>query len=267
MKSDLRYAWRAIWKSPATTIGAMLALAVGLGATTMIFGLLNAVLLRPLPFPHAERLVEIWGTVQREQVERRGASLPDYFDWRDRSSSYDGMAARLGGGFILYGAGEPELVNAEIIDGPYFELLGISAMAGRVFQPNDHRLGAPPVAVIGERLWEERFNRSATAIGRSVQLDSRVFTIVGVVPATFRGRSDQAAVWTPVVSSFPADALKQRGNRSFPVLARIKEGVALETAQAEMTTINAQLASTYPQTNERRSADVSPLANEVFQNV
>ena len=267
MTTDLRYAWRAIWKSPATTIGAVLALALGMGATTMIFGLLNAVLLRPLPFPESDRLVEIFGNVQRERVERRGASFPDYFDWRDRSQSFDGMAARLNRGFIAYGAGEPELVNGEIVDGPYFELLGVPALAGRIFQPSDHRPGAAPVAVINERFWEQRFNRSGETIGRTLQLDSRVFTIVGVVPARFQGRGDQALVWTPAVSSLPPETLKARGNRSFPVLARVKQGIDLAAAQAEMTTINLQLQTAYFATNERRSAEVSPLANEVFQNV
>ena len=267
MGSDLRYAWRAIWKSPTTTIGAVLALALGIGATTTIFGLLNAVLLRPLPYPDADRLVEIFGTVQRQQVERRGTSFPDYFDWRDRSTSYDGMAAWLSNGFIAYGAGEPQLVNAEVVDGPYFELLGVSAIAGRVFQAADHQPGAASVAVIGERFWEERFGRSTEAIGRSLQLNSRVFTIVGVVPGRFRGRSDQAVVWTSVRGTFPPDALTQRGNRGFPALARVRSGVSLEQAQAEMTTINAQLEKEYPATNEMRSALVSPLANEVFQNV
>ena len=267
MNSDLKYAWRSIWKSPATTIGAMLALALGLGATTVIFGLFNAVLLRPLPYPHADRLVEIFGTVQREQTERRGTSFPDFFDWRDQSKSYDGMAAWMGSGFILYGAGQPELVRAEVVDGPYFELLGVQAVSGRLFVDSDHRPGASPVAVIGERLWEERFNRAAEAIGRTLQLDSRVFTIVGVAPSRFRGRSDQAVVWTPVRTSFSPDSLNQRGNRGFPALARLKEGVNLESAQAEMFAINAQLERAYFSTNEKRSAEVSPLANEVFRNV
>jgi predicted permease len=265
--SDLRYAWRAIWKSPTTTIGAMLALALGVGATTTIFGLLNAVLLRPLPYPDADRLVEIFGTVQREQLERRGASFPDFYDWRDRSQSYDGMAAWLTGGFIAYGAGEPQLVNAEIVDGPYFELLGVTAVAGRLLHDADHRPGTPPIAVIGERLWDERFGRAADAIGKAIQLDSRVYTIVGVAPARFRGRSDRADVWMPARAAFSPDALAQRGNRSFPGLARLKPGVTLPQAQAEMTTINAQLERAYPATNEKRSAQVSPLANEVFQNV
>ena len=177
------------------------------------------------------------------------------------------MAAWMGAGFIIYGAGEPELVRAEIVDGPYFDLLGVQAVTGRLLGDADHRPGASPVAVISERLWEERFNRSAEAIGRTLQLDSRAFTIVGVAPSRFRGRSDQAVVWTPARSTFPPNALNQRGNRSFPALARLKEGVSLESAQAEMLAINAQLERAYFSTNEKRSAVVSPLANEVFQNV
>ena len=245
----------------------MLALALGIGATTTIFGLLNAVLLRPLPYPDADRLVEIVGTVQRERVERRGASFPDFFDWRDRSQSYDGMAAWLSGGSIAYGAGEPQLVNSEVVDGPYFELLGVRPIAGRVLQDADYRPGAVPVVVIGERLWEDRFGRAGDAIGRSLQIDSRVFTIVGVVPARFLGRSDQADVWTPARTTYPPEMFNQRGNRSFLAVARLKQGVSQPQAQAEMNAINAQLEQAYFATNEKRSALVSPLAVQVFQNV
>jgi putative ABC transport system permease protein len=267
MGSDLRYAWRSIWKSRATSLGAMLALALGVGATTTIFGLVNAVLLRPLPYPHSERLVEIWGNVQREVVERRGASFPDYFDWSKESKSFDGMAAWLTGGFIVYGAGEPTQVSSETIDGPYFELLGVTPIVGRLFQQTDHRADATPVAVIGERMWEERFGRAPDAIGRSLQLGSRVFTVIGVVPAAFRGRSDQAEVWTPAWTTFPPAALADRGSRSFPALARLKEGVSIEAAQAEMNVISARLEKMYFATNEKRGAEVASLASQVFQNI
>ncbi|MDQ3441752.1 MAG: ABC transporter permease, partial [Planctomycetota bacterium] len=245
----------------------MLALALGIGATTAIFGLVNAVVLRPLPYPHAERLVEVWGNVQRDAIERRGASFPDYFDWRDQSRSYDGMAAWVTGGFLIYGAGEPELVNAEMVDGPYFELLGVRPVLGRVLQTSDHRAEAAPVVVIGERLWEQRFNRSADVVGRTLQLDSRVFTVVGVAPAAFAGRSDQAVVWTPAWTSLSPATLTGRGNRSFPVLARLKDGVTAAAAQAELSVISAQLERAHFATNEKRAAEVAPLAGEVFQNI
>jgi ABC-type antimicrobial peptide transport system permease subunit len=266
MSSDLRDAWRAIWKSPSTSVGAMLALALGIGATTTIFGLLNAVLLRPLPYPEADRLVEIWGTVQRQQVERRGTSVPDYLDWQKQTRSFDGMAAWISSTFIAYGQGDPALVNGELIDGPYLDLLGARTIAGRLFQPEDHKPGAPLVAVLGEKLWEQRFNRGHDAVGKSIQLDSRVYTIVGVVPASFRGRSDTSEVWINLVPSAPGQ-ISNRGSRGFAPIARLAPGVTLAAAQAEMNTVCAQLEKAYPETNEKRYAQVSPLANEIFQTI
>ena len=159
------------------------------------------------------------------------------------------------------------MVNGETVDGPYFELLGGRAIQGRLFQAEDHKAGAPPVAVIGEKLWEQRFDRRGDAIGRSLQLDSRVYTIVGVVPATFRGRSDSGEVWTTVMGSVPPAALKQRGSRGFAPIARLREGVTLAAAQADMDALSAQLEQAFPETNEKRSAQVSPLANEIFQQI
>ena len=245
----------------------MLALALGIGATTTIFALFNAVLLRPLPFPDSDRLVELWGTVQREQTERRGTSFPDYFDWRDRTHSFDGMAAWIDTGFVAYGEGEPTRVNAEIVDGPYFELLGVRPLVGRLFQPDDHRANATPVTVIGERFWEQRFSRNRDIIGRSLQLDARVFTIIGVVPAGFTGRSDQAVIWTPVKTTIPPGELEARGSRGFAPIARLAAGVSVGSAQADLTAVCAQLEREHPDTNERRSAEVAPLADEIFQTV
>jgi predicted permease len=267
MVSDFRYAWRSLRKSPAITAGAVLALALGIGATTTVFTLLNAVLLRPLPFPDSERLVEIWGTVARQQVERRGASYPDFYDWQERSTSFDGMASWSPGTAILYGAGEPEPVAGELIDGPYFDLMGVRAIAGRTLGASDHRPEAPAVAVIGERLWERRFGRRADIVGQSLQFDIRLYEVVGVVPASFRGRSDAAEVFVNVRGALSAAAVEARGNRGFAVLARLAPGVTREAAQAEMDGINAQLAAAYPQTNEARAAEVSPLADEVFGGV
>ncbi|HTH23939.1 MAG TPA: hypothetical protein VL919_02465, partial [Vicinamibacterales bacterium] len=113
--SDLRYAWRALWKSPITTLGAMLALALGIGATTTMFGLLNAVALRPLPYPESDRLVELWGNVERQVVERRGTSIPDYLDWKAKTTSFDQFSAWSYNGFIMYGNGAPERISGEVV--------------------------------------------------------------------------------------------------------------------------------------------------------
>jgi predicted permease len=268
MANDLRYAWRAMWKSPATTLGAMLALALGIGATTAVFGLFSAVLLRPLPYPHPERLVELYGNTQREVVERRGTSLPDFVDWRDQSQSFDGMALWTTTTPILYGSGEPESVNGEVISGPYFELLGAEPILGRVLVASDDERGggARPV-VISERLWERRFGRNPAVVGRSIQLNANVFTIVGVVGANVRGRSDRAEIWTTAAAVFPPNVVDERGNRGFPVLARLKSGVSVTVAQAELDAICRRLEQAYPQTNEKRGVEVAPLAREVFGDV
>ncbi len=264
MISDLRFAWRALWKSPTTTLGAMLALALGIGATTTMFGLLNAVALRPLPYPESDRLVELWGNVERQTVERRGTSIPDYLDWRAKTTSFDLMSAWSQNSFIRYGSGEPERISGEVVAGDYFDVLGVGPLLGRTLTPADDDGNAPLVAVIGERLWERAFGRNADVIGRSMQLGTQVYTIVGVAPASFTGRSDASEVWVSMIASTPPQGRAQRGSRGFPALARLAPGVSLTAAQADVTTVAKQLEQAYPQTNEKRGIEVSPLVNEVF---
>ncbi|MGH9387555.1 MAG: ABC transporter permease [Vicinamibacterales bacterium] len=263
MTGDLRFAWRTLWKNPTTTLGAMLALALGIGATTTMFGLLNAVALRPLPYPNADRIVELWGNVERQAVERRGTSIPDYLDWADRSRSFDLMSAWSNTTFIRYGSGAPEQISAELVAGDYFAILGGEPMAGRMLGKSDDPQGSPLVAVIGERLWERAFGRRADAAGQSIRLDSQVFSVVGVVPAAFKGRSDASEVWVSMIAH-PSSAKPSRGSRGFAALARLAPGVSEEAAQAEISGVAAQLAQAYPDTNEKRGVEVSSLANEVF---
>jgi predicted permease len=264
MTNDLRYAWRALWKSPTTTLGAMLALALGIGATTTMFGLLNAVAFRPLPYPESHRLVELWGNVERQVVERRGTSIPDYLDWKAKSTSFDLMSAWGGASFILYGSGTPERLTGETVAGEYFAVLGVEPLLGRALTSADDAGDAPLAAVIGERLWERTFGRRGDIIGATVQLNNQAFTIVGVAPASFTGRSDTSEVWVSMIASVPPQARAARGSRGFPALARLAPGVSIERAQAEITTVAQQLAQAYPATNDKRGVEVSPLSAEVF---
>ena len=264
MMSDLRYAWRALWKSPTTTLGAMLALALGIGATTTMFGLLNAVALRPLPYPESDRLVELWGNVERQVVERRGTSIPDYLDWKTKSRSFDLMSAWSDGGFIMYGSGAPERIGGETVAGEYFAALGVEPILGRALTSADDAAEAPLVAVIGEQLWNRAYGHAPDVLGQSIRLNNQVFTIVGVAPARFKGRSDAGEVWISMIASAPPQARAARGNRGFPALARLAPGISLVHAQAEVNTVAQQLAQAYPETNDKRGIEVSPLANEVF---
>ncbi len=264
MISDLRYAWRALWKSPTTTLGAMLALALGIGATTTMFGLLNAVALRPLPYPESDRLVELWGNVERQVLERRGTSIPDYLDWKAKSKSFDFFSAWSDGGFIMYGGGAPERLSGETVAGDYFSVLGVEPLLGRALTSADDAPEAPLAAVISEPLWNRAYGRAPDAIGKSIRLNNQVFTIVGVAPAAFKGRSDASEVWISMIASLPPQARAARGNRGFPALARLGPGVSIEQAQADVTNVAQQLAQAYPDTNEKRGVEVSSLANEVF---
>jgi predicted permease len=264
MTSDLRFAWRALWKSPSTTLGAMLALALGIGATTTMFGMLNAVALRPLPYPEQHRIVELWGNVERQAVERRGTSIPDYLDWKSKIRSFDLMSAWSQSGMIRYGSGEPERLSGEFVAGEYFDVLGVKPILGRALNSADDAADAPLVAVIGERLWERAFGRSPEVLGRSIQLGTQVFTIVGVAPASFAGRSDASEAWISMIATSSPQGREARGSRGFPALARLAPGVSLEAARADATTVAKQLEQAYPNTNEKRGIEVSPLVNEVF---
>src|SRR5437016_3276773 len=134
---DLRYARRTLAKSPGFTGVAVLTLALGIGANTAIFSVVDHVLLRPLPYPHADRLVELWGNVKRAKVERRGASFPDYLDWRDQSKSFTAMAAFDPGDVTITGDAEPERISGETVAPPYFDLLGVRPAMGRTFRPEE----------------------------------------------------------------------------------------------------------------------------------
>ena len=242
----------------------MLALALGIGATTTMFGLLSAVALRPLPYPESDRLVELWGNVERQVVERRGTSIPDYLDWKAKSTSFDLFSAWSGNGFIVYGNGEPERISGETVAGEYFAVLGIEPILGRALTSADDAPDAPLAAVIGEELWNRSYGRAPDVIGKAIRLGTQVFTIVGVAPAKFKGRSDASEVWVSMIASVPPQAREQRGSRGFPALARLARGVSLTQAQADVTNVARQLEQAYPQTNEKRGVEVSPLSNEVF---
>ncbi len=242
----------------------MLALALGIGATTTMFGLLNAVALRPLPYPESDRLVELWGNVERQVVERRGTSIPDYLDWKAKSKSFDLFSAWNDTGFIMYGNGAPERIEGEIVAGEYFSALGVEPILGRGLTSADDAPNAPLAAVIGEQLWNRAYGRAPDTIGRSIRLGNQVLTIVGIAPAAFKGRSDASEVWVSMIASASPQGREARGNRGFPALARLAPGVSIEQAQADVTSVAQQLAQAYPESNERRGVEVSALSNEVF---
>ncbi|HEX3878414.1 MAG TPA: ABC transporter permease [Bryobacteraceae bacterium] len=265
---DLRYGVRVLAKNRAFAVVAILTLALGIGANTAIFSIVNAAILRPLPYPSPERLTILWGNVKRVRVERRGASYPDYRDWREQSRSFEAIAAFDDGPFTLKMAGTPERIAGEYVAQPYFSLLGIHAALGRTFSSEEDRVPQRnAVAVLSDGLWQRRFGADPGIVGKQIQLNDRSYTVIGVAPPGFQGLSDIAEIWVPFVMMASAEDLNSRGARGFRVLARLRPGVRLEQGQAEMDAISNRLARTYPETNEARGVEISPLETELLGDI
>lgn len=265
LRQDARYAARTLRKSPAFAAVAGLTLALGIGANAAIFSMVNAVMLRPLPYRQPDRLVELWGNVRRARVERRGTSFPDYRDWKQQSQSFDGMALYSGGNLTLMAAEDPERIQGEFVDHDYFAVLGVEAQLGRTFRAEEDAVPQrDAVVVLSDGLWKRRFGGDPGIVGRKLPLNGRAYEIVGVMPPRFRGVDDQAELWAPLMMALTAGDLGERGNRGPAVLARLKAGVPLARAQAEMDAISKSLERAYPETNEARGVEISPLETEIF---
>jgi predicted permease len=261
---DVRYALRALRKSPAFTIVALAVLAIGIGATTAMFSLVDAMFLRGLPYPDADRLVVLIGNVQRTAVERRGNSYPDHLDWRAKSSSFVDMAAYTSGTITLFGTDEPERVPIEFVSAPYFAVFGVAPAAGRAFRADEDAVpNRDLVAVLGHGLWQRRFGGDPSIVNKTIQLGPRSFTVIGIMPPGFRGISDAADLWLPFALS-GAGGDSNRGNRGFQTVARLKPEISIDTARADLDVISRQLEREYPATNDKRGVEVSPLSVETY---
>jgi ABC-type antimicrobial peptide transport system permease subunit len=255
---DFRYGLRILWKSPGFTIVAVLTLALGIGATTAIFSIVNGVLLRPLPFAHPEQLISIGGFDNRRApaIPNQSISYPNFFDVRARSQSFSDVAAYQDNEYTLTGAGPSLHVNAEIISASLFRLLGTNPAVGRGFLDSEDEPGHL-VAVLSEAFWRRQFNADPTVVGRPVNLNGRSYTVVGVMPAGFQFpvRAQARDIWLTFSRLATTDDPKdtpmtaQRGNDSINVIARLKSRVNLNQANADLSSITHALAIEYPTTN------------------
>ena len=269
-RQDIRYAFRTLRKSPGFTFVAMFALAVGIGGNTAIFSLVDAIRVSALPYPDPDRLVQLWGNVQRARLERRGASYPDYLDWRAQSNSFVDIAAVDSQSMTFVGSDEPERIQTEFVAAPYFSLLGVSPARGRVFEASEDVVAKPGlVVVLSDGFWKRRFGADPQIIGRTLTLccAPRQYTVVGVMAPGFRGLSDAAELWVPFAIYASPNTMADRGSRGFVALARLKPGVTLAAAQRELDAISRRLEQAYPNTNEKRAVEISPLAVELFGNL
>jgi len=269
---DIRYGLRMLRKSPGFTFVAVLSLGLGIGANTTIFTLVNAVLLRSLPVRDPQTLAGVFTTDVKNQADlfaTMPVSRPNFQDFRDQNDVFDEMAATSGLAVSLSGGGEPEQLFALMVTGNYFSLLGVPMQLGRGFLPDEDRTpGTHPVVVLDDTLWKRRFGSDRGIVGKSITLNSGIFTIVGVTPPGFRGLNAIGGpdLYVPtmmheqLLTGFLAENYDNRRALLFAPFGRLKKGVTIAQADAAMKTIAARLERDYPVPNKGRSVTLLPLA-------
>jgi putative ABC transport system permease protein len=263
LMQDIRHAFRLFARTPIVTATAVLTIALGVSGSTAVFSVVYAVMMRPLPFPAPDRLVELFEDNPRANLPMFRVSTLNYRSWAERSESLDAIAAFGGADATLTDHGEPERVPGLAMTGSMFRVLGLSPLAGRGFGADDERPGAPRVVVLAETLWRRRFGGDAAIVGQSVTMNGERHQIVGVVPHAFRdvGRSQIASIASPQVF-FPLTidpARENRGNHVVRVVGRLRPGVTLDRARDEMRRIAAALEQEFPATNRNWSVRLETL--------
>jgi len=254
---DIRYGIRTLGKNPGFTAVAVLTLALGIGANTAIFSVVENVLLRPLPYPQPGNLVQIWNTYP-PQAPRAGLSPGDYADWRQQNASFSEMGgyAHISQGFNLTGEGEPQRVLGSYASAGLFPLLGIHLAAGHYFVEEEDRAGSSPVVILSHHLWQSRFGGDPAVVGRTITLDNQRYRVTGVLPADFR-LLRWPDLWMPFGQY--GDDLTEHVHHSFIGVARLKPGVTLAQARDEMARLNQQETIQYPDSHKFFGVLVEPM--------
>src|SRR6201984_3352452 len=261
--NDLKFAFRQLRNSPGFTLVAVLTLALGIGANTAIFSIVNAVLLRPLPYPDADRIMVLNESSGRGQDY--SVALPDYFDWQNDNTVFENLAATHKESRNLSGiAGrEPERISCASVTRNFFNIIGLPPEIGRTFSEDEDRVGAPPDAVISDRLWRRVFNADPSVLGRSITLHDQNFTVIGVMPPQVTSPQD-SDVWLSMIRRSNNPVWMQRFiHPMIYVWGKLKPGVTVDQARTEMKGIAARLEKTYPDTNGGETAVVTPLLDNL----
>jgi len=261
LRQDLRVTARTLGRAPGFVLTVIIVLALGIGANTAAFSITDHVLIRPLPFRDSDGLVKLW-----EQVpgyNRLELSPPNYRDWKQMSTSFSGMAAVAGFSVDLTGEGEPVRVEGSVVTADLFPVLGVQPALGRGFTADDNRESAPGTVVLSDRLWRARFAADPGVLGRTVRLDDKPYTVIGVMPPAFYFPTRQAELWAAVRFA-PVD-FEDRNNNFLQAVARLKPGVSIGGAQAEMRLVASRLERAFPKENSNTSANVIQLRDELPQ--
>ncbi len=262
---DARFGLRMLVKNPGFTVVAVLALGLGIGANTAIFSVVNAVLLRPLPYKDSERLVMVWEDNTKRGFPRDTPAPANFIDWREQNKVFEGMAAIAEQSFNLTGAGEPERIDGRRVSASLFPLLGVEPQLGRAFLPEEDSPSGSRVVILSYGLWQRRFGSDVNITGKPLTLNGESYTVVGVMPPDFQFPSRDDQLWVPI--AFTSQGAANRGGHFLEVIARTKPGVTLQQAQAEMNTIAARLQQQYPEQNTDLGATVIPLHEQVVGDI
>ncbi|HJR58810.1 MAG TPA: ABC transporter permease, partial [Vicinamibacterales bacterium] len=265
MLHDVRHVLRMLAARPVFTLVATGVLALGIGASTSIFSVVDTVLLRPLPYPDADRLVAIWERDTSSPVPRREVASANFLDWRDSVTTFEKIASAAPSSLDYTGGPEPEVFFGTKVSEGFFEILGLQPLHGRLLRPTDHQPGRDRVAVLGHDIWTRRFSADPSIVGRSVTFDGNPFEVVGVLPAWFdlplAAAAERRDVWLPEVLE---DSMRQnRRSGYWAVIAKLRDGHSRETAQAELNAISRRLAQEHPKTNATIVARVDPLTEHL----
>ncbi|MFL6211444.1 MAG: ABC transporter permease [Pyrinomonadaceae bacterium] len=254
LMQDLSYGLRVLWRSPGTTFAAVLALALGIGANTAIFSLVNTLTLRPLPYERPDELV-LAAYAEHE------AAPANFIDWRSQNQSFTQMAALNFWNANLSAGDRPELVRGFQVSPALFPLLGVKPMQGRVFLPEEEQPGRENVLLVSHGLWQRRFGSDPSLVNKTLMLNGRSYTVVGIMPPDFEfyGPAD---VWSPL--SFPPEEAQRRSSGNLIVLARLKPGVSMQQAQGDMTNIARQLEQQYPEANAKVNVSLVSLHEQLI---
>ncbi len=265
---DLRYGLRMLVKSPAFTVVAVVTLALGIGANTALFSVINGVLLSPLPFPQPDQLVTMHEN--KPNFEGGSVSYPNFRDWRKDNHSFSSLALARTYAFSVTGVGEAEQVSGEFISSDFFSVLGVKPVIGRTFAEDEEPVGAGPVALISAGLWQRKFGSAPDILGKNITLDGRDYSIVGVIPADFHllipGFRD-SQIYAPIGQWSNPLLLKRGAGLGFHGIGRLKPGVTIEQARADMAGVTHSLAEAFPDADKGITAKLTPLKQQMIGNV
>ncbi|HTC42189.1 MAG TPA: ABC transporter permease [Candidatus Acidoferrales bacterium] len=266
---DVRYGGRMLRKSPGFAVIAILTLAIGIGANTALFSVVNGVLFNPLPYAQPDRLVALFA--RSNQFNKFSISYPNFQDWSRQNHSFSSLAAFRGETFTLTGIGEPERLDANMVSAAFFPLLGVNPTIGRSFNEKEDQLGAAPVALISEGLWKRKFGSAPDIAGKSIRLDGNLYSIAGVIPATFHFQNDnyhsEAEVYVPLGQWNNPLFRDRRTGMGMDAVGRLKPGVTLAQANSDMSGVANHLAEVYPDIDKGQGITLVPLKQNLVGDV